>query len=82
MGQEWSRLRKKGSQCVIAPHGAFSKGRKTCRNIFLLKVILKEGREAEQGDGQPTLVGVQPADPRTEPAGQSGDRHGHREPHD
>lgn len=48
MGQEWSRLRKKGSQCVIAPHGAFSKGRKTCRNIFLLKVILKEGREAEQ----------------------------------
>ena len=34
----------------------------------------EEGREAEQRDGQPTLVGVQPADPRTEPAGQSRDR--------
>ena len=42
----------------------------------------EEGREAEQADGQPTLVAVQPAGPRTEPAGQRGDRHGDREPHD
>ena len=42
----------------------------------------EEGGEAEQPDGQPALVAVQPADPRPEPPGQRRHRDGDREPGD